>query len=128
MSGAKVELYRGNTLIATYNVPINTTGTVWNVFEIEGDTIRTINTMENNSNSSTVCSITDQNTESVSNVTAISPNNPDKNVVENNCSSYITASGKNEEESTLSDNVPTDKLKEDAAESDISDEAQLNLS
>lgn len=65
MSGAKVELYRGNTLIATYNVPINTTGTVWNVFEIEGDTIRTINTMENNSNSSTVCSITDQNTESV---------------------------------------------------------------
>lgn len=60
MSGAKVELYCGNSLIATYNVPINVTGTVWNVFEIEGDTIRTINTMENNSDPSTVCAVAPQ--------------------------------------------------------------------
>lgn len=46
MSGAKVVLYRGNALIATYNVPINVGGTVWNVFEIDGDVINTLNTME----------------------------------------------------------------------------------
>ena len=46
MSGAKVALYRGNALIATYNVPINVGGTVWNVFEIDGDAINALNTME----------------------------------------------------------------------------------
>lgn len=54
MSGAKVELYCGNDLVGTYNVPINQTGTVWNVFEIEGDTIRTLNTMESISDPSAV--------------------------------------------------------------------------
>ena len=54
MSGAKVELYCGNTLIQKYNVPINTVGTVWNVFEIEGNDIRVLNTMENISDPSCV--------------------------------------------------------------------------
>ncbi len=55
MSGAKVTLYRGNALIATYNVPINTVGTVWNVFEISGNELRSINTFENISSSHDVC-------------------------------------------------------------------------
>lgn len=62
MSGAKVELYCGNELIETYHVPIDVTGTVWNVFEIEGDTVRTINTMENKKNPSDVCRVADDNT------------------------------------------------------------------
>ena len=45
-SRAKVEVYKGNSLFATYNVPVNTGGTVWNVFEIDGETLRVINTME----------------------------------------------------------------------------------
>lgn len=56
MSGAKVKLYCGNTLLATYNVPINVAGNVWNVFEIEGDTVRTINTIESKSNPSMIFS------------------------------------------------------------------------
>ena len=55
MSGAKVDLYSGNRLIATYRVPINVTGTVWNVFEIEGDQVRLINTMESISEPAYVC-------------------------------------------------------------------------
>ncbi len=55
MSGAKVTLYRGNALIATYNVPVNTVGTVWNVFEISGDELRSINTFENISSPYDVC-------------------------------------------------------------------------
>ncbi len=54
MSKAKVELYKGEALIATFTVPENTVGTVWNVFEIEGDTIRTLNTFENISSSGSV--------------------------------------------------------------------------
>lgn len=46
LSGAKVVLYKGDTLLATYEVPVNVPGTVWNVFEIEGNMIRTINTMD----------------------------------------------------------------------------------
>lgn len=45
MSGAKVQVYAGNALIAEYSVPINKAGTVWDVFEIEGDSIRPLNTL-----------------------------------------------------------------------------------
>lgn len=51
-----MKLYCGNTLLATYNVPINVAGNVWNVFEIEGDTVRTINTIESKSNPSMIFS------------------------------------------------------------------------
>lgn len=54
MSGAKVELYQGDALIAVYNVPVDQIGTVWNVFEIEDGTVRTINTFENISSTSDV--------------------------------------------------------------------------
>lgn len=47
VSGAKVQIYSGNDLVATYTVPYNKVGTVWNVFEIEGDVLRGINTLEN---------------------------------------------------------------------------------
>lgn len=60
MSGAKVEVYRGNTRIATFNAPINQVGTVWNVFELEGDTLRTINTMGNISSPDAVCAISNE--------------------------------------------------------------------
>jgi len=39
LSGAKVMLYRGNELLETYNVPINMTGNLWTVFEIEDNMI-----------------------------------------------------------------------------------------
>ena len=43
-------------LFRSYNVPINVAGNVWNVFEIEGDTVRTINTIESKSNPSMIFS------------------------------------------------------------------------
>ena len=53
-SSAKVQVFRGNTLVAEYNVP-NRAGTLWTVFEMNGDVITPINTMSyNTSNGSTV--------------------------------------------------------------------------
>jgi hypothetical protein len=46
LSGAQVKLYNGNTLIETYNVPVNQEGTLWNVFEIDNGSVHRINTME----------------------------------------------------------------------------------
>lgn len=43
-SGAQVKVYRGSSLIATFNVP-NQGGTVWAVFELSGDTVTPVNTM-----------------------------------------------------------------------------------
>jgi hypothetical protein len=43
-SGAQVKVYRGSSLIATFNVP-NQGGTVWAVFELNGDTVTPVNTM-----------------------------------------------------------------------------------
>ena len=54
MSGAKIVVYHGNSVIATFNVPINKVGTVWNVFDIQGNQLIPVNTMENISNSSQV--------------------------------------------------------------------------
>ena len=46
-SGAVVKVYKGNTRIATYRVPENRAGTVWNVFSIEADgSITVINSFE----------------------------------------------------------------------------------
>jgi len=44
-SNAIVRVYRGASLIATYNVPANRGGTLWTVFEMNGNTITPINTM-----------------------------------------------------------------------------------
>jgi hypothetical protein len=44
-SGAEVKVLRGGTIIATFSVPANQGGTVWRVFEMDGDTIIPINEM-----------------------------------------------------------------------------------
>lgn len=54
MSGAKVVVYHGNSVIATFNVPIDKVGTAWNVFDIQGNQLIPVNTMDNISNSSQV--------------------------------------------------------------------------
>lgn len=44
-SQAQVRIYRGSDLVASFNVPLAQPGTLWTVFEMEGSTIRPINTM-----------------------------------------------------------------------------------
>ncbi len=50
-SGAYVEVYAGDTMVARYNVPANTLGTLWTVFQYDAETrtITSINTMTNES-------------------------------------------------------------------------------
>lgn len=45
-SSAKVQIYKGNSLRCTLNVPVNTGGTVWHVFDYDAatDTITPVNT------------------------------------------------------------------------------------
>ena len=42
-SGATVDVYRGSSLAASYNIPTEQGGTLWTVFELDGDTITPIN-------------------------------------------------------------------------------------
>jgi len=44
-SGAQVRVYSGDNLVATFNVPANQEGTLWTVFEMDGDTITPVITM-----------------------------------------------------------------------------------
>ncbi len=46
-SGAQVRVFQGSALIKTFNVPVNQTGIIWTVFELDGDTrvITPINTV-----------------------------------------------------------------------------------
>jgi len=44
-SGAQVKVYRGSKLIANFNVPSNQEGTIWTIFELNGNTISPINIM-----------------------------------------------------------------------------------
>ncbi|MEW6418400.1 MAG: Ig-like domain-containing protein [Nitrospirota bacterium] len=44
-SGAQVRVYRGSNLVATFNVPANQEGTLWTVFELNGDVITPVNAM-----------------------------------------------------------------------------------
>ena len=54
-SNAIVRLYKGDTLLRTYNVPTDRVGTVWNVFGVNGNgDIIDINTFENVSEPSEV--------------------------------------------------------------------------
>lgn len=46
-SGAKVLVYKGSDLKGTYNVPLNKTGTVWHVFDLDKSGIKTINAFGN---------------------------------------------------------------------------------
>lgn len=42
-SCAKVSLYKGNSLLEIYNVPVNKEGTVWHVFDLDKDGITVLN-------------------------------------------------------------------------------------
>lgn len=47
-SGANVKVYQGSVLVKEYNVPLNQTGYVWNVFKIENGTVVDINNYNSN--------------------------------------------------------------------------------
>lgn len=53
-SSAQVKVYQGSDLVAVFNVPANQEGTLWTVFEMNGDTITPINTMTYAANTSTI--------------------------------------------------------------------------
>ena len=42
-SNAVIHLYKGNTLLNTYHVPQNETGSVWHVFDIDSTGIHAVN-------------------------------------------------------------------------------------
>lgn len=44
-SGAQVKVYKGATLIATYNVPTGVGGNCWDVFKLSGNTLTPVNAM-----------------------------------------------------------------------------------
>lgn len=44
-SSAKVAVYKGNTLLTSYNVPVGYNGTKWDVFTINNGVLTTINTI-----------------------------------------------------------------------------------
>lgn len=44
-SQAQVRVYKGANLVASFNVPINQPGTLWEVFELDGTDIRPLNNM-----------------------------------------------------------------------------------
>ncbi|MCL5035815.1 MAG: carboxypeptidase regulatory-like domain-containing protein [Chloroflexi bacterium] len=58
-SGAQVKIYRGGSEVGIFNVPNNTIGTLWTVFEMNGDMITPVNTMTNQSSSGSVTSVPD---------------------------------------------------------------------
>jgi hypothetical protein len=53
-SGAQVKVYQNSGLVASFNIPPNTGGTLWTVFEMNGSTITPINQFSYVSTSSTV--------------------------------------------------------------------------
>ncbi len=64
-SSAQVRVYKSNGLVATFNVPQNTGGTLWTVFEMDGSTITPVNTMTYVSNSSQINSHQNMRTDAV---------------------------------------------------------------
>ena len=55
-SGAKVVLRKGETEIASFSIPTNRVGTVWTVFELNGDDVTPINELYEEANPSGVSS------------------------------------------------------------------------
>lgn len=53
-SGAQVAVFRGSALVSSFVVPSATEGTLWTVFEMEGDTITPVNILAYHSDTSTV--------------------------------------------------------------------------
>jgi hypothetical protein len=46
-SSAQVRVYQGSTLISSFNVPSNTEGTLWTVFELSNGQITPVNSLSN---------------------------------------------------------------------------------
>lgn len=59
-SGAQVKVFRGSSVIATFDVPANQEGTLWTVFELNGDTITPVNTMSFQSEETAIQSVSRQ--------------------------------------------------------------------
>lgn len=53
-SGAQVQVFRGSGVVATFNITPGQVGTLWTVFELNGDAITFINTMSNQADSSVI--------------------------------------------------------------------------
>ena len=49
-SGARVEVYRDNNRVASFNVPPNRSGILWHVFDLEDDRVTPVNTMTSDFN------------------------------------------------------------------------------
>lgn len=56
-SSAQVRVYRGSNLVATFNVPANQEGTLWTVFELNGDLVTPVNLMTYESDPGNIQSI-----------------------------------------------------------------------
>lgn len=54
LSGAQVKLYHGNDEVVVFHVPINVSGTLWEVFEIDNGVIKTINKLSFHENPGTI--------------------------------------------------------------------------
>lgn len=60
-SNAQVTVMKGNSIVATFHVPMNRKGTVWTVFDMDGDTIIPINTFSYESNAGNISSFSPNN-------------------------------------------------------------------
>lgn len=72
-SAATVKVYKGNALLRIFNVPQNQEGTIWSVFEIDGDVITPINmiNIEGTSNDSDDSDTTDDSDANINNIRSI---------------------------------------------------------
>ena len=61
-SGAKVEVYQGEERVAVYNVP-NDDGTLWTVFELDGDRLTPVNSITYESEYSNIRSLSEDATD-----------------------------------------------------------------
>lgn len=58
-SSARVRVYKGSNLLDTFHVPSNVGGTLWTVFEMDGDQIVPVNNMSYESNPGSITKSTD---------------------------------------------------------------------
>lgn len=49
-SGAQVQIFQGDSLVQTFSIPTNQVGTLWTVFELDGNQITFVNSLSNQSN------------------------------------------------------------------------------
>lgn len=74
-SGAQVKVYRGGTLLDEFYVP-NEPGTLWTVFELEGNTLRAVNAMGYQSSPFGIQSVDETDARVIGGAVEASPKNP----------------------------------------------------